>query len=301
MSDDDNEAKRDEMERDSLQKTISEVETALAGSTAGARAVLENFLLNARGRVAVLDKKIKDSQVEKEKHAKEVVEAVSLAQKETALSSREKETFSGFLKEEFFTKKDFARLDQFYAHTWDRLSDGGKDQMSHRVWEGIRRDEYTFTELPASVREKEAKQAYKRLRDSSIGLGSAASIPEMDRDDFVRSYESGKSEEAGKILERKAFKESMFLGADSKRRNHVSAEYGREADIADIKKQTSANLQTRDDSQPPLKSGAKADVDLGDLNLDGVKMAESNAQTSAAEIPNAKGATARSGSSLRGG
>ena len=75
--------------------------------------------------------------------------------KEAALNTKEKEQYSGFLKEDFFTKKDFGRLDDFYAHTWDRLSEGGKEQMSKRIWEGVRRNEYKFTDLPKDVQEKE--------------------------------------------------------------------------------------------------------------------------------------------------
>ena len=269
MSDDDNEARRDESERDSLQKTISDVETALAGSTAGARAVLEIFLLNARGRVAALDKKIKDSQVEKEKHAKEVVEAVSLAQKESALSSQEKETFSGFLKEEFFTKKNFARLDQFYAHTWDRLSEGGKDEMSHRVWEGIRRDEYTFTDLPKIVQEKEAGRAYSILKGRETEIGKPSGIPLADREDFIDAYERGTRDDASKILERQSFRENMAVG-NTGRFEHSSAGQSKEAERKAIAGKADQPQTARNEHKSSAPAGAMADIDLASIKLDGM-------------------------------
>jgi hypothetical protein len=135
MRDDDSEVKLDELEEGSLQKVISEVETALAVSTPGTRGILENLLSNAKGRLGTLEKRIKETKAEKEARAREEAGTISrLAENETALSRKEKEAYSGFLKEEYFTKRDFDRLEQFYTHTWDRLSEKGKDLMSVRIW-----------------------------------------------------------------------------------------------------------------------------------------------------------------------
>ena len=55
------ELRADEMERGRLEKAISEVEATLAATPPASRSpVFKNFLENARGRVAVLDKKIKE-------------------------------------------------------------------------------------------------------------------------------------------------------------------------------------------------------------------------------------------------
>ena len=301
MTERDNESKFDEMERDNLQKTISEVERVLVSSAPGTRFLLLSFLENAKGRVAVLDKKIMEAQVERESRAREQASVASLAQKEAALSVSEKETYGGFLRKEFFTRKDFDTLEKFYAQTWDRLSESGKEQMSNRIWEGIRRDEYTFTELPKSVREREAKQAYKLIRESSIVSENAAQIPEKDRDDFIRAYESGNREEAGRILERESFKEKLFRDTGSKANRHSAVEKGREADRDTIETKVSGGLSARDESQRIPKSGSKADLDLSDVNLDGVKMAEAPAQTSSADIPTAKASMAKIGPSLGSG
>ena len=138
-------SKFDEMERDNLQNMISAVEAALAGSTPASRGILERALHEARSRVGFLEKKIHDSHAEyKAKARVEASVAMEVAERETNLNAPEKQTFAGFLKQDFFTKRDFGSLESFYAKTWDRLSERGKDEMSHRIWEGIRRDEYKF-------------------------------------------------------------------------------------------------------------------------------------------------------------
>ena len=300
MTERDNESKFDEMERDNLQKTISEVERALVSSAPGTRFLLLRFLENAKGRVAVLDKKITEAQVEGENRAREQASVASLAQKEATLSASEKETYCGFLGKEFFTRKDFDGLEKFYAQTWDRLSESGKEQMSHRVWEGIRRDEYTFTELPKVVQEKEAARAYSVLKKREAELGKAVQIPDADRDDFIHAYESGEREAASKILERRSFRENMFHGQESKTIRHAPVERGREADRAGIEKEIGGNLSARGETQPTQKSGGKADLDVSGLSLDGVKIADAPSKFSSADIPTATASTERIGPSFRG-
>ena len=300
MTERDNESKFDEMERDNLQKTISEVERVLVSSAPGTRLLLLSFLENAKGRVAVLDKKIMESQAEQESRAREQATVASLAQKEAALNTAEKETYGGFLGKTFFTRKDFGNLEKFYAQTWDRLSESGKEQMSHRVWEGIRRDEYTFTELPKVVQEKEAARAYSVLKKREAELGKAVQIPDADRDDFIHAYESGEREEASKILERRSFRENMFHGQESKTIRHAPVEREREADSARIEKEIGSNLSARGETQPTQKSGAKADLDVSGLSLDGVKIADAPAKISSADIPTATASTERIGPSFRG-
>ena len=215
------ELRQAEMEHDNLQKTISEMQTALTFATSGSRPVLEKAIQNATIRLGVVEKRIKDSRTELETHARELAEAISYqAQNEAALSARERKTFDGFLKADYFTKKDFGRLEDFYAKTWDRLSESGKDEMSHRVWEGIRKNEYTFAQLPGTVREKEMKQAYKRLQDSALGIGEAANIPENDRSDFVSAYGSGKRKEAETVLNRDSFTNVLFRATNEKGMNY---------------------------------------------------------------------------------
>ena len=172
--------------------------------------------------------------------------------------------------------------------------------MSHRVWEGIRREEYTFSELPQSVREKEAKQAYKLLRDSTFKTENALRIPEGDRMDFMRAYEAGKREEADKILERESFRKNMFRDTDSKEHKHAAAELGREADGGAIEKRFSGTVKSDGKTDSVHESVKKADLDLSGLNLDGVKMAEAPAAISSAGMPIAEASAAKGGASLRG-
>ncbi len=147
---------RDQNERNNLQKAISELETAIVVSSPGTRRVLELSLAGAKARVSKLDKKIDEAKIE---HAAEVqaqvAAAAALAAKETALSASERETYKGFLQESCFTKKDLGRLDEFYTHSYDRLSEGGKEEMSKRIHEGINRGEFKFTDLSKFIQEKD--------------------------------------------------------------------------------------------------------------------------------------------------
>jgi hypothetical protein len=287
----------DRMEQAGLERAIADIERAALSSPPGTRPFFNGALLNARARLGVLEKKIHDEEREKQQHATNEGAIIELAQKETGLNAKEKETYSGFLKEDFFTKKDFAKLDEFYAHSWERLSQGGKDQMSHRIWEGVRREEYKFTDLPKSVQEKEAKQAYKRLTESTIGTGDARQIPEKDRQDFLRAYEAGKRDEAEKVLERDSFKKSMFRDSDSKGVKSAQVQAGREAEAKAAGAQVVAGGASEKSVQPVQNAG-KAKESLADLNLDGLKLADASSPPSSASIP--RGAPARAVPSLGG-
>jgi len=282
------ESKFDEMERDRLQAVVSALETALAVSSPASRSVVERGLQGARSQVEFLNKKLKDAQVERENHAREQAALVAtLAERETRLNSEEKRNYSGFLEKSFFTKSDFGSLEQFYAKTWDRLSERGKDEISHRVWEGVRRGEYKFTELPKVVQQKEMERAYSRLRSSAIGSADETRIPAKDREDFIRAYEEGKREEAAKILERESFKQNMFRGAESKGVKQASVEIGR-----DEQGKTAGLAIATPRPAVAVQQQAKAERDsigdISDLNLDGVKLADATQPISSSDMPNGK-------------
>jgi hypothetical protein len=285
MAESDFDIRRDELERDNLQRAIAEVKATLVNAKAGTRGILQNFLENANGRIGALDKKIKESQERRESQAREQAAIVELAQKETALNARERETYSGFLKEDFFTKKDFGHLEQFYGSAWDRLSESGKDQMSHRIWEGVRRDEYKFSELPKTVREKEMERAYGRLHGSAIGAGVATEIPDKDRQDFSRAYEAGKKDEAAKVLERESFKKAMFPESAAKGVKSAAVEIGRENDAKTTVEKTAAGPAPASSAKQTATGGGKANLDLSGVNLDGLKLAATDAPGSSADIP----------------
>ncbi len=202
----------------------------------------------------MLDKRIEQAKVE---HAAEVqaqaTAAAALAAREAKLSAGERQTYGSFLKEDFFTKKDFGKLFDFYSHTWDRLSQSGKDEMSHRIWEGVRRNEYKFSDLPDPVKEREEKQAYRRLHDPNIGAVGSDNIPAQDRTDFLRAYEAGDHKEASKVLDRDSFHRSMFLGANSKEIKHSEVSLRNTADTVAVVSNTNGGVQTKEADLPSVK------------------------------------------------
>jgi hypothetical protein len=299
MAESDFDLRRDELERDNLERAISQVETAKGVSTPGTRSVFEIFLQNAKARLGVLEKKIKAAQEERETHARELAAMGDMADKESRLNGHEKETYRGFLKEDFFTKNDFGRLEEFYKHSWDRLSEHGKDEMSKRVWEGIRNGQYTFAELPPAVREREMKRAYGALLKQSDKADSIDGVSQKDRRDFIRAYESGNQEEAEKILGRESFKNHMFQSPESATRTHGDASVGLDSEKASVVAKLVA------DESPPkpqwAAEGAKqGDQDLSALDLSGVKLVEADSPASSADIPNARTADRGQGRSTPG-
>lgn len=269
---------RDQQERDNLQRSIVSAETALAVSAPSTRRILENLIEGAQGRIATLDTKIKD---EREAEVREQAAIALMAQKEAALTAREQAEYSGFLKEDFFTKRDFGRLEHFYAHAWDRLSEEGKDEMSHRVWEGIRHNEYRFDDLPKDVKEKEAHRLYDKITSPSKQQDSLAEISQSDRDEFVAAYRGAKRSEAYQILDRDCFRRNVAIET-SKGIKHQTATEGKAADdqgvLADDK--TSRPVVTKGSSaMANIKSVSEK---LKDLTLD-----DSPPTPAAASIPSA--------------
>ena len=272
---------RDQSERSGLQKAIADVETVLSVSRPGTRRILENSLDGMKGRVATLDKKIGDAIHERDVQAREQAATIAAqAQKEARLSESEKQTYSGFLAKEFFTKRDFGKLELFYAHTYDRLSEGGKDEMSHRVWEGVRHGEYRFTDLPEDVQKKEAKRAYDRFIDPTRKRDDLEQVPETDRNDFIRAYKSGDRKELGEVVNRESFCRNMAIDA-SKGVNHQTATAGKTADDYSIL----AEDKTRNIS--PDNSSAMAKIKSASEKLKDLTLDDSPPTPLAANIPNA--------------
>lgn len=281
----DDDISRDESELKNLQKVIADVETALFVSTPGTRRILENTLDGAKKRVGTLEKKIGEALKEREVEAQQQAATVAmLAQKEAALIEKEKQTYSGFLKEEFFTKKDFGKLNDFYTHSYDRLSEGGKEEMSKRIWEGIRHKQYEFADLPAEVKEREAKQAYLELRDGKSRLNSAVALPQKDRKDFITSYEAGDDAESEKVLNRRGFKDNLFVGTDNKIINSTAVTHGQDVQRATV-------LATTRAEQSPKPNGAAkatalpADLAASAMDFGGMRPAETSSEGAVANLP----------------
>jgi hypothetical protein len=292
MTDSETETRQQEIERDSLQGVISQMQGALLFATAEARPALTTAMRNATSRLGVVEKKIQELHTARETEAKEQTNAAALAQSESRLNQEERNTFAGFLKEDFFTKADLGRLEDFYTKSWERLSESGKNQMSHRVWDGIRHGEYTFDQLPPAVREKEAKQAYGLLRDSKIDVSGVDEIPDKDRQDFIRAYEAGKKAEAGKILERESFKKAMFRGSESKSVTNVEAGKNRESEseqlLAAVKPAGPSSA-----GEKPKDSKAIGNADFSALQFGGMTAGETTASVQPPLVANAAPTTPR--------
>lgn len=199
----------DEVEYSRLAAQVQEIENLVgSGQSGDVGDLLKHFLHNAKSRMEEIRHDEVRAEVEKkEQKAKENANVAQLAEMEHYLSAEEKRQYAGFLKLDYFTKANFEGLEDFYANSWDKLSEGGKDQMSARVWEGIRRKEYTFDELPHIVKEKESERMYMQLTGKLEPSSSLQSIPSQDRADFVREYGAGNEKAASKILSRPAFAE----------------------------------------------------------------------------------------------
>ena len=259
-----------------LQDTVLEVEKLLAGSPQGVNPLLATFLANAKKRIEVLEHEIKEAE---EKVRIEQAGAAKAAEAEAALNQDEKSIFASLLKKDFFTKHDLPEVDSFYKRAWDKLTEGGKGELSHRVWEGIRHGEAKFSELLGNIKEKEAKRLYELLNKYEDVSTQAAQIPESDRKDFIRAFESGKKEEAYQILDRQSFTNNVSVSREIK---SVDAQVSREVDSksivsAAITKTSGIAKKTGLDDSPSI-----GDFDLDAVKIKGVKLADASTQGVAA-------------------
>ena len=199
----------DEVEYSRLAAQVQEIEKLVnSGQPGDVGYLLKSFLHNAKSRLEEIQHdEVRAEDEKKDQKAKEYSSVVQLAEMEHKLNADEKQQYSAFLKLDYFTKANFDELEDFYTNSWDKLSETGKDQMSARVWEGIRRKEYTFDELPHIVKEKESERMYLQLTGKLEPSSSLQNIPAQDRADFVREYEAGNEKAASKILSRPAFAE----------------------------------------------------------------------------------------------
>lgn len=230
-----------------LQEAVKQLETALAfnAATSGSTStmLLVQWLDSAKKRIAELEE-LEETAVADER--RKSVEDLAIAYKvhrETALSAEERQQYQEFLGREFFTKEDFGKLEKFYEGAWDRLSEDGKAEMSHRVWEGVRRKEYEFSELPDIVKMKEAERLHGMFQKSEKMPENLKRIPESDRKDFIREWESGNRSEAYKVLDRTAFADNVAVTAKTSPSFTVEKSVTREAVQAESK-EPAASVKT---------------------------------------------------------
>jgi hypothetical protein len=207
----------DDVEYANLAEQVRRIELLVDADTRGDSSyLLKSFLHNAKSRMDELrPDEIRTEDEKKEQKAKETAGIAQLAEMEHRLSAREKQQYSEFLNLDYFTKANFDELESFYADggAWDKLSESGKAQMSHRVWEGIRRDEYDFDELPDSVRKKESERLYQQLTGQIQSDPNLAKITQQDRVDFIREHEAGNEKEATQVLNRESFSQHVGRSA----------------------------------------------------------------------------------------
>lgn len=252
------------VEAGDLRRAIREIEALLAASTAltgsANTMVLGHLLDKAKNRIVELDRAEADSIAEeREKSLKEVAVAV-MAEREAALNAEERRQFGEFLKKEHFTKADFGSLEQFYRSAWDRLSEDGKAEMSHRIWEGVRRKEYEFSELPDIVKEKEAQRLRDQLDRTQIP-SDLQRIPERDRADFTRAWDSGERNQAYEVLDRPVFAENVALKPSAVRSENV------EANKAAAQPTAEKEAVLAKENKLPSPERLMEDYDLKDLKL----------------------------------
>lgn len=206
-----------EAEYSRLAGQAEEIEKLIkSGARQDAGYLLTAFLENVRSRMDTIrfDETLVQ-QEQKERKEKETAAVTVLVEREQSLNSTEKEQYGEFLKQDYFTKSNFGDLEEFYAKTWDKLSDGGKNEMSHRVWEGIRHDEYSFDELPEGLRKKEAEHLYDQVRGKTEADPGLKNIPQHDLDDFIREQEAANETAVTEVLSRKAFSENVSSRKES--------------------------------------------------------------------------------------
>jgi hypothetical protein len=234
--------RNDQMESRKLQAAIADIENKLFNGGASERSstsMLVKMLNDAKNELNSVEENVKKHHDEEQRKVQaEVAAVVYLVSRETALNELEREQYGAFIARDFFTKADFNNLDEFYTHTWDRLTEGGKAEMSQRVWEGVRRDEYEFTDMPESVKQKEAMLLRDSLGAGDRPLGKLEQIPEQDRVDFIQACDSGNRKEAYKVLDRPSFAEHVSRSpevAASKAAVNDRAANTQEAKVAETK------------------------------------------------------------------
>lgn len=235
----------DKSEYERIEAAIRATEQAMAGNPHIRNGVSNAMLEPSKKRLEALEQLgVAPHQADEERRKTEntAVAIAALVMQETRLSSEEKHAYGGFLRKEFFTRNDFGNLEDFYADggAWDRLSKKGKEEMSTRVWAGIERGEFSFSELPDSVRRKETDQLYAYLKEPENAPGFVARIDPEVRENFKREYEAGNLEAAHDILDLHGVK----LDSVTKEQNQAATERSEVAGGAD-----SDNLERNVESQ----------------------------------------------------
>jgi hypothetical protein len=229
--------------------------------------------------------KQKDREAEAKEHEQQMVLSTLVA-KETALNPQERQQYGDFLKEKFFTKSDFNNLAHFYSHSWDKLTEGGKDQMSHRVWEGVRHGEYKFDELPDVVKEKEGESLYDVLRKDKKDSPELHAIPIEDRKAFLDAWANKDCRKAYEILDRPSFKENVAKSVPQS----VVSESATVVKTETAERLVQTEKREESGSKKPTSGNAIGETDF---KLDDLKLRDADATNITPPLPSGGGARTR--------
>jgi hypothetical protein len=263
----------DEVEYAHLADQVFEIEKLVKSGQAGpVNYLLNNFLHNAKSRMKeIRHEAIVEAETKKEEMLKELSRAAVLAEMEHNLNGAEKQQYAGFLKLDYFTKANFDELEGFYTNTWDRLSERGKTEMSTRVWEGVRRHEFEFEEMPEAMRKRETERTYLQLTDKAERSPRLPEFSAETKAAFLYEMEAGDKKTAEKILSRSATAEYPTDHRSEAAKNAASPEKRVEG--------------KRADSQVTDKGSAIALPSLAELS----SVIETSTVTPPPKQPNAKG------------
>lgn len=260
-----------EIENPTLAEDIQKIEALIKSGVDPAKEfLLKGYLLNAKSQLAKNTFDARHEESKKEDKVREATAISYLADREIKLNAEEKGQYSEFLAKDYFQKPDFHELDNFYAHTWDKLSEEGKSEMSYRVWEGIRRDEYEFDELPESIRKGESERLYQQFTDKDTDAG-LENIPERDRDDFIRAHNTGNQEAVKSVLSREVFSVNVSSQSESSKLedSRTKVNKSNSPDARDVQVDTnplaklSAVQETNEVLVPQLGAGASSSISRG--------------------------------------
>jgi hypothetical protein len=258
-----------ELRSSQLAQRVEEIEKLIRSGANVTGTSLASMLETAQARLD--SQRVEEEHATHEKKEREQQERVAVAhmvEREHRLNAAEKEQYGRFLEQDYFTKANFDELDRFYARSWDKLSDEGKAEMSHRVWEGIRRDEYEFDELPENVRKKEAERLYQQISGQTTADERLKNIPERDKQDFIREYKAGNDKGVSEVLNRENFAENVSSRKESSPEGSPSNE-------------KNAEEQERASDK---KQGEEKKIGLDVLALSGVVLGETESVTKP-EVP----------------
>jgi hypothetical protein len=241
-------------------------------------------IASAEKQIAGIERKDEAGRAKEREESLRELAIAYMVERETALNAEEMRQYGEFLKKEFFTKADFCSLEKFYTNSYEKLTDSGKAEMSTRVFEGVRRKEYEFIELPDIVKEKEAQRLRDLLSESTLAP-NLKKIPSSDRTDFIGAWDSGKREESYQVLNRATFAENVSLPVKAFKSADVAVTHS--ADAMKVVESEGARVPSKIDVQKGL----------GDLTIgpDDVKLLSNEGVPSGAPLSGTKGSAKEKG------